>query len=214
MSLLRKRTAKADPVSKVMAAPPPARQAPRRLSLKTAIAAATRREGADVQPLFSPIDEFPNVKTKSGKQQEMEARLLELQAEIIVREDEVSQRERRVAARELELNEREALLEAHRKLLEAKPGASTNTAPTGAAASSEAQSEELKALRALQKELEAQEASLCDARAILREREAFIEECENQLVERSLLLTEREARVEQDEEDAEADRHREAGKIA
>lgn len=170
--------------------PPPVRQTARRLSLKTAIAAATRREGAEVKPLLSPIDEFPSVKTKSGKQQEMEAHLLELQAEVIVREDQVSQREKRIEAHELELNEREALLVAHKKLVEVKTGA-----PGESAESQTDLSKEAKALKALQRELEAQEASLREARRMLHEREAFIEQCENELVEKSMLLTEREAQV-------------------
>lgn len=181
--------------------PPPERVAPRRLSLKTAIAAASRREGADVRPLFSPIDEFPSVKTKSGKQQEMEAHLLELQAEIIVREDHTAQREKKVEARELGLNEREALLQAHRNLVESKIKEPAQIAANGTTAGFD---EEAKALKALQRELEAQEASLREARKMLQEREAFIEQCENELVEKSMLLTEREARVEQDEEDYEA----------
>jgi len=179
--------------------PPPIRQSTRRLSLKTAIAAATRREGAVVMPLLSPIDEFPSVKTKSGKQQEMEAHLLELQAEIIVREDQVSQREKRMEANELELNEREALLVAHKELVESKTGVQGEPVESQVDVSKEA-----KALKALQRELEVQEASLQESRKMLHEREVFIEQCENELVEKSMLLTEREAQVEQDEEDIEA----------
>jgi hypothetical protein len=181
--------------------PPPVRQSKRRLSLQTAIAAATHREGAEVSPLLSPMDEFPSVKTKSGKQQEMEAHLLELQAELIVREDQMSQREKRIGSREIELNEREALLIAKNKLVATKssvPGQAVE-------ASASNLSEEAKALKALQHELETQEASLQEARKMIHEREAFIEKCENDLVEKSMLLTEREARVEQDEEDSEAE---------
>jgi len=36
---------------------------------------------------------------------------------------------------------------------------------------------------------------------MLRERELYVEECENTLVEQSMILTEREAQVEQSEED-------------
>ena len=109
----------------------------------------------------------------------------------------MAQREKQLEKDELELNEREALLEAHKKLVETKSATggvlqASNTADL---------SEEAKALKALQQELEAQEASLQEARKMLQEREAFIEQCENELVEKSMLLTEREARVEQDEED-------------
>lgn len=167
------------------------------MSLKTAIAAATRRESAAVKPVLSPEDEFPAVKSQSGKQQEMEAHLLELQADIINREDLLAEKEKYLEARSLELNEKEALLEAHRKVVDSKadPQEQFQQADTDG---------EMVALKALQKELESQEVSLQEARKLLHEREAFIEQCENELVEKSMLLTEREARIEQREEDSNA----------
>lgn len=174
--------------------PPPVRKEPRRLSLKMAIAAATRRESADVRPVLSPHEEFPKIKSQSGKQQEMEAHLLELQADIINREELLAEKEKYLEARALELNEKEALLEAHKKVVDARPSG-------GSSAEVQINSEELNALRALQTELESQEASLKEARKMLHEREAYIEQCENDLVEKSMQLTEREAQLEQREED-------------
>lgn len=174
--------------------PPPVRKEPRRLSLKMAIAAATRRESAEVRPVLSPQDEFPKVKSQSAKQQEMEAHLLELQADITNREGLLAEKEKYLEARALEMNEREALLEAHKKVIDSKPSEN----PSDRAESND---KEMEALNALRAELEIQETSLQEARKMLREREAYIEQCENDLVEKSMQLTEREARLEQREED-------------
>jgi hypothetical protein len=184
--------------------PPPAKEAPRHLSLRTAIAAASRREGDEYQPRYVSNHEFSPIKTESGKLLEMEAKLLELQAEIIIREDGLSLREKKLEARELELNEREALLQAHRKLVESK----FNNTAKGHYSDPKEVSEEAKALEELQRQLESQEASLRQARHMLQEREKFIEKCENDLVEQSMLLSEREARLEQNEEDSEAEKRR------
>ncbi|MFO8027483.1 MAG: hypothetical protein R6U56_07450 [Opitutales bacterium] len=181
--------------------PPPIRKKPRRLSLKTAIKAATRRESAPVRPLLSPQDEFPKIKSQSGRQQEMEAHLLELQGDMVNREELLTEKEKYLEARTLELNEREALLEAHKKVVDSKTAEAPSPAEQGADG-------ELAALKALQAELEAQEASLKEARQMLHEREAYIEQCENDLVEKSMRLTEREARLEQREEDVETSENR------
>jgi chromosome segregation ATPase len=171
--------------------PPPEREPKRKLSLKAAMAVATKAEGHQVfKPLMNPMDEFPSA--SSGAQQDMEAHLLELQADIINREELLNDGEKQLNARELELNEREALLKARKQIIESSTGG-----PNGAAISTE----EKEALKALKKTLDAQEASLRGARDMLHTREAYIEECENALVEQSMILTEREARVEQREED-------------
>lgn len=185
--------------------PPPIKKEPRRLSLKLAIAAATRREGAEVKPLLSPQDEFPKIKSQSGKQQEMEAHLLELQADIINREDLLAEKEKYLEARALELNEKEALLEAHKKVVDAK-----QTQDPGFLRQSDGS--EVAALKALQAELDAQETSLKESRRMLQEREAYIEKCENELVEKSMQLTERETHVEQREDDVGASEGRLAAK--
>ncbi|MGJ8650450.1 MAG: hypothetical protein ACSHX4_08825 [Opitutaceae bacterium] len=178
--------------------PPPNRQPKRRLSLKTAIAAASRTNSTIVKPLMNPLGEFPEIKT--GKQQEMEANLLELQADIIIREGLLSDKERLLQSHELELNEKEALLEAHRKVIDIHAAPNESASQTNSAISTE----EREAFDALKRELNNQEQSLKNARKMLHEREDFIEQCENELVEKSMLLTEREARIEQREEDHEA----------
>ncbi len=178
--------------------PPPARQPKRRLSLKTAIAAASRSGSEIGKPLIHPLGESPSSQT--GKQQEMEANLLELQADIIIREGLLNEKETLLQNRERELNERAALLEAHRKVFETRqtPASANDSEPN------QISTEERDAFDALKRELTAQEQSLKNAQKILQEREAFIEQCENELVEKSMLLTEREARIEQKEEDHEA----------
>jgi hypothetical protein len=168
--------------------------------LEAAIKKVTKREGAPVRPVLDPSDEFPVARSPSARQQEMEAGLLELQAEIVNRESLVAERERKLAEREMELNEREALLEAHRKVFESRAGQRKPDLP------SEEARLEREALDKWRIELEAQEASLQESRTLLREREAYIEECENRLVQQSMQLSEREAWVEQREEDAGLDR--------
>ena len=173
--------------------PPPIRKKPRNLSLKLAIKAATQRKSASVRPVLNPQDEFPKIKSQSGKQQEMEAHLLELQGDIVNREELLAEKEKYLEARTLEINEKEALLEAHKKVVDSKM---VNV--SGAAAESNAT--ELAALKALKADLENQEASLKEARNMLYEREIYIEQCENDLLDKSMHLTEREAWIEQREE--------------
>jgi len=148
-----------------------------------------------MRPLLNPQSEFPKIKSQSGKQQEMEAHLLELQADVINREGLLAEKEKYLEARALELNEKEALLEAHRKVFMSQGIGKAEQTP-------EERAVELDALQALRAELEAQELSLVEARKMLQEREAYIEKCENELVEKSMQLTEREAQLEQWEEDA------------
>lgn len=183
--------------------PPPIRKEPRRLSLKLAIAAATRREGAEVKSVLNPQGEFPQIKSQSGKQQEMEAHLLELQADILNREGLLQEKEKYLEARALELNEKEALLEAHKKVVDSQVSRDVSLD----ARDNEGESAALKALKA---ELEAQEATLIETRRILQERETYIEQCENELVEKSMQLTERETKIEQREEDMDASEGRHA----
>lgn len=175
--------------------PPPIRKNAKRLTLKTAIAAAARSDSKIVKPLMDPLGEFPAIKT--GEQTKIQSSLLELQADIIIREDFINEKIVALNNREREINEREALLEAHLKL-EAAHSPDTNSAQ------SSINSEELEAFENLKKELIAQEASLKEARKSLQEREDFIVQCENELVEKSMDLTEQEAQIEQREEDHKA----------
>ncbi|MFQ3224606.1 MAG: hypothetical protein ACI8Z5_000856 [Lentimonas sp.] len=139
---------------KDMTPPPPAREPKRQLSLKAAMAIATKAEGHQaLKPLMNPMDEFPSA--QSGAQQDMEARLLELQADIINREELLSQNEKQYRARELELNEREALLEARTQIIES--AAANSTGPSSSSNTQEA-------LEALKRTLDAQEVTLKDTR--------------------------------------------------
>jgi hypothetical protein len=178
--------------------PPPAKKKDRNLSLKAAMAAATKRDSAEVKPmplLPEALEGSPDTKSKSAKQQEMEAHLLELQAEIFNRESLLAEKEQYLETRTRELNEKEALLDAHKKLLLAKANNDTHndTDPVN-------ENDEMAAAKALQAELKTQEASLVKVRSDLQAREAYIERCENDLVEKSMQLTERETLLEEAEE--------------
>lgn len=178
--------------------PPPIRKKKRHLSLKAAVAAISRSQTTIIKPLMDPRCEFP--KAKKNLLEDMQANLIDLQADIIVREGLINDKETRLQEKELELNEREALLEAHRKILV------TNSMPAKKLneASGKVGSAERLAFETLKRELATQEESLKNTRKMLQERDEFIEQCENELVEKSMLLTEREARIEQREEDHEA----------
>lgn len=171
--------------------PPPVKKKNRSLSLKVAMAAATKRNGAEVRPMPEEPGGSPDTKSKSAKQQEMEAHLLELQAEIFNRESLIAEKELYLEARTRELNEQEALLEAHRKVLLSKSQDAGHPVQSN---------EELAAMKGLQAELKTQEASLANLRSELQARETYIEQCENDLVEKSMQLTEREALLEAAEE--------------
>ena len=175
--------------------PPPERMQKRRLSLRLAIATATQRDREEFVSLrHSPVVESSTVSLDEHKA--MEARLLDLRAEILVQEDQIAQREERLRSREMELAEREALIEAHNKLIASE--ARTNKADVKIEPD---HSDQIDALNLLKSELAAQEATLQEVRKTLQDRESYIEECENQLVQKSMSLTEREAQIEQDEED-------------
>jgi len=182
--------------------PPPIREEKRRLSLRTAIAAATKFDSTIAVPSQkTETTQAPSVTktdSQSATDQDLQTNLLELQADIIIREDQLNEKAAQLSNRERELNEKCALLEAHRKVVESRQ--SRRDVGTGGGIDSN----ERKAFEALKRELDAQEISLKTAKAMLQEREAFIEKCENDLVEKSMLLTEREARIEQREEDFDA----------
>lgn len=185
--------------------PPPVKKARRRLTLEHAMHHLQRGKASDMgdpltsAPLMQPKDEFPTLRT--GQQQEMEAHLLELQADIIRREDSVGDKERKLMEWERELNEKEALLEARRSVIE-----SSISRNNSGEVSQQMSTEEQHALIKLKAELDAQECALKESRLSLRDRERYIEECENALVEKSMELSEREAHIEQDEEDKTYDR--------
>lgn len=179
--------------------PPPNRREKRNLSLKTAMAAATKAETSVNRPLTNSAGNLPL--SRHAEEPETEARLLELQADIINREELLAERQRKLHFQERELNEREALLEAHRNVLASTPPSASLKSDADAGEQAKKNSFELEALLKLKEELKSQEESIKEAWQSLHEREEYIESCENQLVEKSMLLTEREARIEQREED-------------
>jgi len=108
-----------------------------------------------------------------------------------VREDQVTQVEKKLEARERALNERQALLEAHIRVAESgkgRTGGDPNFRNEPSASKSEA-------IHHLETELKRQEAALLQAQEALRERERYIEQCENELAERALDLDAREAEL-------------------
>jgi hypothetical protein len=190
-----KRMKKKNPSPKL---PPPLKKKKRQLSLKAAVAAISRSETPISSRGRSATARSP--KARDDADQDIQTSLIELQADIIVREGLINDKEIRLQYKELELYEKEALLEAHRKILLA------NSLPVNKSniASGKVDASEREAFEALKRELAAQEESLKNARKMLQERDEFIEKCENELVEKSMQLTEREAWVEQREEEHEA----------
>lgn len=177
--------------------PPPRRQPERRLTLERAMK-AMNKEGEPIRLDIKNHDLSSETSTaanlpRTGMEQENEAYLLEVQAEIIRREDTLCEKEMQLKNFERELNEKEALLEARSKVLEL----STHSKPGTVAHNDVAQD----ALNKLKAELDTQEAALKEAREALQEREHYIEECENTLVQKTTELTEREAMIEQLEEE-------------
>lgn len=93
--------------------PPPPRSDKHKISLKDALA------HDEAQPNQSDSSGPHGAHASmTGKQQEMEANLLELQAELAVKEKQLEEKEQRLRILERELNEKDALLEARLKLAE------------------------------------------------------------------------------------------------
>lgn len=180
--------------------PPPIRQTKQSLSLQKAMKAMDkngkpiRLESKKRSSILSLTQEMPLL--RSGQAQEKEAYLLELEAEIFRREEALTDKEIRLAALERELNEKDALLEARIKVMETSSDRSISNSSSG-----HYSSEEFDALKRLKIELDAQEAALKQSRKDLQAREEYVEECENTLVTKSTELTEREAALEQLEDD-------------
>ena len=170
--------------------PPPERKPKQKLSLKTAMALATRTPGHEtLMPLVQKSDKDLASNGNTDTQKKMEAYLLDLQADIINREELLEQREKQIKARENDLNKRELL-----QTQSIEPHVHTAELST--------LSEEKKA--AMESPEEVSEKSKTDpfkeTLEMLREREAYIEQCENSLVEKLTQLTQREAEIEQREE--------------
>lgn len=145
---------------------------------------------------------FPNSVVQSASSTAAErARLLEMDRAQRIREQELDERERaledlqaRLGEREREIAELENLLLARERVLMAQRKAPT--LPPFAA-----NAEETSALEKLRATLDAQEASISEARAALREREIFIEQSETTLLNKVAAQQEHEIMLEQRYED-------------
>ena len=171
--------------------PPPNKKPERRLSLKAAMAIATGAPGHEtLMPLVRKND--TNLANDEDTKKKIETYLLNLQADIINREELLEQREKQVVAREKDLNKRAEALEKKEKEIESRINQVTSTT------SSENEALESETIKDFAQKSESDLFE--ETRIMLREREAYIEECENALVEKLMQLTKREAEVETREE--------------
>lgn len=126
---------------------------------------------------------------------ELEASLSDFNNELVRRERDLNEKEIRLRERERTLWENEALLTAKDSILKMNAAAGSATG-TGSPFTDSAV-----ALDNFREELKKQEDRLRREREELRQREAFVELSENTLFDKAQALEEREARIEQAEED-------------
>lgn len=178
--------------------PPPEKKPERRLSLKAAMALATRAPGHEtLMPLVRKNDE--TLRGNNEAKERIEAYLLNLQADIINREELLEQREKRVAAREKDLNKRANILRKAEQEIESKMKEIESMTPPEKEDDDETPADE----STKEDDEEAEDDIYTETRGMLHERETYIEECENALVRKLTELTEREALIEQREEQLE-----------
>ncbi|NQY32587.1 MAG: hypothetical protein HRT56_05390 [Coraliomargarita sp.] len=122
-----------------------------------------------------------------------EERVVSEEASIDASLKDLAEREAIVHDRELTMRETEALLDARERVLNS--GVQLNEA-------SHIESLQAEALKKIQDEFDRRESELRAAEQALKEREAYIEECENLLSDQGQRLQEEEARIEQMTEDA------------
>ena len=174
--------------------PPPEKKTKRRLSLKAAMALATGAPGHEtLMPLVRENDE--TLKGNDDSRKKIETYLLDLQADIINREELLEQKEQRFAAREKDLNRRANVLRKKLQEIESRINKMESSTPP--------EEEEPADKPAPNTTDESGDGLFEETREMLREREAYIEECENALVDKLTELTKREALVEQREEQLE-----------
>ena len=185
--------------------PPPIRQPKRRLALQPW--ATAKKEAVVRKPLVS-YRELPVEIQGMAQLHELEVHLEYKQDKLRRRESQLDKWAKQLADQQRELNEQEALLKARGKIeapaaqpAPAQVPPASATAPATAPQPTQPSPKEEEELLTLRAELERQQALIEATKQTLIEREAYIEQCENDLVEKSMLLTEREARIEQNEED-------------
>jgi hypothetical protein len=168
--------------------PPPERKPERRLSLKAAMALATGAPGHEtLMPLLRKNDD--DLASNEDSRKKVETYLLNLQADIINREELLEQRKRKLDAREKDLNNRSAVIEKKAREIESKMN---KVQPLSPAENGKTAVESFE---------DTSEADLFEeTRILLREREEYIQKCENALVEKLTQLTRREAEIETREE--------------
>ncbi|MGK0176860.1 MAG: hypothetical protein ACJAT5_000291 [Lentimonas sp.] len=171
--------------------PPPDKKPERRLSLKAAMALATGAPGHEtLMPLVRKGDK--DLANNDDSKRKVETYLLNLQADIINREELLEQREKRFGAREKDLSKRASALNKKAQEIESRLNeAKSLTTPE----KKEPVAEPVKDVT------KKPETDLFEeTRVMMREREAYIEQCENALVEKLTQLTKREAEIEVREE--------------
>jgi len=172
--------------------PPPDKRPERKLSLKAAMALATKSPGHEtLMPLVRKDDE--SLARNEDSRKNIESYLLDLQADIINREELLAQKEIKLTAREKDLNRRAEFFDERSRELESAMNKSKSPA---LAQESNTTSEPVK------NQVPAKDPYK-ETREMLEERERYIEECENALVNKLTELTKREAEVEQLEEQLE-----------
>jgi hypothetical protein len=127
---------------------------------------------------------------------ELERKLRQLELTLAERERVITESETRLADRERDVAELEALLLAREELITASQKPASSQAGVSP--------EERLALDHLRAELEKQEASLKEAKEVVREREKFLDESEAKLFEKVQAQQEKENELEQREEDLRA----------
>jgi len=137
----------------------------------------------------SPWGNTPEI--AQAKVDEMQRLMLDLEAKLKEREHLIAELESKLAERERDLAEAEALLNAREKVMEAAKRAANR------GGGQPISDEERAALQALKDELDRQEASLREQKAIVAEREQFLEDNENKLFSKMQEHQEREMQLEQ-----------------
>ena len=185
--MAKKHNNKSHTIHKEHSFPPPIRKPKRRLILQPWLQGQGGSINRPLIPDTKQVTETPEL----TRLRELEVHLDYRQDKLLKREDELGKWSKKLAEQQRELQEQEALLLARRHTHQGTEVARGN--------GSSAQDDQ--DLQRLKTELEAQQEKIEEAKRNLKEREAYIEKCENDLVEKSMLLTERETWIEQNEED-------------
>ncbi|MET0263287.1 MAG: hypothetical protein ABW223_10345 [Rariglobus sp.] len=162
--------------------------------MRDAASLEVRRQISQVLALIRAAEELePPMPAVDPQTEELAKSLQQLELKLGERERAVEEREFRIADRERDQAEAEVLLQHHEALI-----AAARRMPVVRPVVSE---EERTALANLKRELDRQDALLREGREALREREKFVEECENRLCQKVQQQQEKETELEQREEE-------------